>query len=996
MIHVDLIIFKSQAPLPKLYCLKKLSTRFNTMRLKFYLLFLCMGSIGLLHAQLSLSTSSTENAVCDGFGCEYNGPSILINEVCIRPVTGDGSIYGVEPGSSSSTRQGEWIELYNPDLCKSVDISCYFLGNCSPEGNPVQYYGGGFELPAGTVVPSRGFVIVRGVNAPAVPSNLLVQNGGRTIEVVITNTPSVCVGGAYRLWFPNAGGWYAFYDRDGVPQDAIRWNQPNALALAGSPCNPDGSCPFTDTLASWNNIPANRKTNIHTGQPSMGQSVRRVPDGGNWVINATAGSTYGNCNSTCAPPPVVTCTGQASVTVTGGTPPYTYAWDDGALQDLPTAVGLCGGIYCVTVTDAAGITATACITVDDHKPAVAIPSFPDMCIDASPLLLAGGMPAGGYYSGPGVTANTFDPVSAGTGTHFIKYTYYGEDSCFNADSTEIQVHPLPAVVLPGFQDICLSAAPLLLDTGTPAGGTYSGPGVVGASFDPSLTGTGTFSITYTFTDIHGCTNSSQQNITVNDAPVVTIQNFSDLCANAPQLILTGGSPAGGTYSGIGVIGGYFNPALGGTGTYSIAYTYLAANGCSSTASTNLHVLPLPDVQLPTLPDVCINSLPILLTGGIPAGGTFAGPGIVANQFDPALTGVGTFNISYWYSDLNNCTDTAYQNIVVRPLPVVTHSSFAGICIDGEPFTLSGGSPAGGTYTGTGIYGGVLYPDSTGTGTFSVTYTYQDQYGCENDTTEPFTVHPLPLAFQVGGGGTSCQDVGSPVTLDSSQVGVEYRLILNGSFTGFPFSGTGDSISFGHQYVQGSYTIYAINTTTGCHNSMQGSTEVILIPLPVLDLGDSLYLCEVTEIVLDAGNFEDSLTYLWQDGSNSQTFIVAEPGSYWVKVGKGSCFATDTVQVANCSKLDVPNVFTPNGDMLNDRFKPKPFGDIYNYKVDVYSRWGKQVYSSTDLEEGWDGSINNEGSACSEGTYFFIITYTSLALPKPPINSKVTGSVTLLR
>ena len=71
---------------------------------------------------------------------------------------------------------GEWIELYNPHKCESVDISCYFLGNNAQDGDFFFFenYGGGFVLPQGTVVPPQGFCVVRGENAPAVPSNLLV------------------------------------------------------------------------------------------------------------------------------------------------------------------------------------------------------------------------------------------------------------------------------------------------------------------------------------------------------------------------------------------------------------------------------------------------------------------------------------------------------------------------------------------------------------------------------------------------------------------------------------------------------------------------------------------------------------------------------------------------------------------------------------------------------------------------------------------------------
>src|SRR5690606_19156274 len=64
-----------------------------------------------------------------------------------------------------------------------------------------------FRSPPGTVVPPAGFVLIRGINASPVPAELLVENGGNTIELVVTGS-GVCVGGGTRLWFPNAGGWF--------------------------------------------------------------------------------------------------------------------------------------------------------------------------------------------------------------------------------------------------------------------------------------------------------------------------------------------------------------------------------------------------------------------------------------------------------------------------------------------------------------------------------------------------------------------------------------------------------------------------------------------------------------------------------------------------------------------------------------------------------------------------------------------------------------------
>lgn len=172
-----------------------------------------------VYGQLDANLTTTENTNCSGAPCDYDGPSILINELMMSPNSNDGSLWG-----GTVSQRGEWIELYNPNICESVDISCFYLGNNANDSDP---YPGGYVIPAGTVVPPAGFALIRGVNAPAVPANLLVENGGNVLELVVSGA-GVCVGGGSRLWFPNAGGWFAFYDNNGVPQDAVSWaNQSN-------------------------------------------------------------------------------------------------------------------------------------------------------------------------------------------------------------------------------------------------------------------------------------------------------------------------------------------------------------------------------------------------------------------------------------------------------------------------------------------------------------------------------------------------------------------------------------------------------------------------------------------------------------------------------------------------------------------------------------------------------------------------------------------------
>ncbi|MFN2430115.1 MAG: hypothetical protein ABR574_08880, partial [Cryomorphaceae bacterium] len=325
------------------------------IRCVFYLAFCTLPF--LASGQLDVDLSATENSNCFGSPCEYDGPSILINEIMMSPNTNDGSLWG-----GTATQAGEWIELYNPDICEPVDISCFYLGNNAFDGDD---YPGGYVIPPGTVVPAAGFALIRGVNAPAVPNGLLVENGGNVVELVVDGD-GVCVGGGNRLWFPNAGGWFAFYDNNGVPQDGVSWA--SEANIDDPPCVPTlPGCSLGGTLPNYDAFPGDRKTYILNVSAAdfQGQSLRRIPDGGAW--SGPDAPTMATCNDVCDEPDNFSCNGTATATPQGGTPPYSYLWDDPQEQTTQTALKLCAGNFCVLITDALGNTATQCITVEDES-----------------------------------------------------------------------------------------------------------------------------------------------------------------------------------------------------------------------------------------------------------------------------------------------------------------------------------------------------------------------------------------------------------------------------------------------------------------------------------------------------------------------------------------------------------------------------------------------------------------------------------------------------
>jgi hypothetical protein len=148
--------------------------------------------------------------------------------------------------------------------------------------------------------------------------------------------------------------------------------------------------------------------------------------------------------------------------------------------------------------------------------------------------------------------------------------------------------PLASAQMPALTAVCVDATPVSLST-PPTGGTWSGVGVTGTSFNPTTAGAGTHTLSYTFTNGDGCTNIVTRNITVHPLPVITLTALPEVRANVTSVALTGASPAGGTWSGVGVNNDNFNPSAAGVGTHTLTYSFTNSNGCSAQASTTITV-----------------------------------------------------------------------------------------------------------------------------------------------------------------------------------------------------------------------------------------------------------------------------------------------------------------------------------------------------------------------------------------------------------------------
>ena len=222
-------------------------------------------------------------------------------------------------------------------------------------------------------------------------------------------------------------------------------------------------------------------------------------------------------NSTAA----AVCAG-SSVTLSGGGV-VSYTWDN-SVSDGLSFVPVATNTYVVTGTDANGCinTATTTVTVNPLPIVVANSTATAVCT-GSPVTLTGGGATTYAWDNNVVDGVSFVPSAT------ITYMVTGTDAnaCVNTATTTVTVNPLPTVTgTATTTTACLADGSISL-TGTPAGGTWSGPGVTASSFSPATAGVGAQTASYSFTDANGCSAIAAVVITVNACTGVVDQTLSN-------------------------------------------------------------------------------------------------------------------------------------------------------------------------------------------------------------------------------------------------------------------------------------------------------------------------------------------------------------------------------------------------------------------------------------------------------------------------------------
>ncbi|MCL6524956.1 MAG: gliding motility-associated C-terminal domain-containing protein [Thermoflavifilum sp.] len=167
--------------------------------------------------------------------------------------------------------------------------------------------------------------------------------------------------------------------------------------------------------------------------------------------------------------------------------------------------------------------------------------------------------------------------------------------------------------------------------------------------------------------------------------------------------------------------------------------------------------------------------------------------------------------------------------------------------------------------------------------------------------------------------------------------------------------------------------YQVKVSSGAC-SVQDSIQIAHQFSPHVFLGSDTVACVGDTFSLNAYS-PVATSYKWQDGSDSAQRTIYQTGLYWVDVSNACGTARDSieVQLINCApELLMPNAFTPNGDGVNDLFRPKPTFALRAFSMQIFDRWGKEIFQTTNPQLGWDGNIH--GHLAPMGTYVWYIKY----------------------
>ncbi|MBN8783208.1 MAG: PKD domain-containing protein [Terrimonas ferruginea] len=672
-------------------------------------------------------------------------------------------------------------------------------------------------------------------------------------------------------------------------------------------------------------------------------------------------------------------------------------------------------------------------------PVVTYPALAGICVNEAAVSVAtatatvGGVPqTGGTYSGPGTTAaGMFDPAAAGAGIHTITYSFTSAGGCPSTATSTIEVYAKPVAAFT-FPSGCLAADGSLQFTSTSTGATswswmFDDPNASSGNDNTSALENpvhrfreGTYDIELEVGSADGCRDKTTVQAVLGVTPVVTYPALSNVCESAPAFSIAsatatvaGVTQTGGTYSGPGTTAaGMFNPATAGSGTHTITYSFTSAGGCTSTITSTINVYPRPVASFTATPGVCLNDdVTFQSTSTISSGAIQTWNWNLGNSSAPSYTNDAPFDVTYAtagnytvqltaVSDQNCTSLPVSQTITVHPLPVASFTPPGDICLPGSA-SFTNTSTGAATYlwnfgdgTGTSTVKDPSYTYA-GAGSYPVTLTAYSSFGCEH-TSAPVVVddfYEKPVANFAVNPSELCQGTNTDfINQSTNNVGTITSWKWDFDDGSPVFTSANPVKQFANP---GTYDVtLTVSNNAGCVSDPFVRTVRVHLQ-PKIDAGRSFVVPMGTPVRFEATANSQSLTFNWTPAAGLDNATILNPTITatadqvytLTATGDYNCTATDELTVKILKPIRVPNVFSPNGDNIHDRWLIPNLTDYPGATVEIFNRYGQQVFYTVGYNTPWDGTY--KGKDVPVGTYYYVIKLENGFKPQ-------TGSVTVIR
>jgi hypothetical protein len=484
----------------------------------------------------------------------------------------------------------------------------------------------------------------------------------------------------------------------------------------------------------------------------------------NSAVDATVTTTDASCGNN---------NGQIDITnATGGDGFYAYSITGGTNpQTSGNFTGLASGTYNVVITTAGdGCEYTETVTISNTTgETISVGADQTICEGTAATLSASGNGTIEWFNGTTSVGNGTSVSLSPTTTTTYDAVLTDASGCTDVAQVTVNVTPSNDATFSYVSGtLCLGGGnelPTINGTGTftvtPTTGLVFADNSTG-EIDIASSSAGTYDITFTTTGT--CGESHTETITLTNAPDASFSySANEFCAGtgtaSPAFVPSssaGNFTATPTGLSLNSSNGVITLGTSSAGTYTVVNTIAASGSCSSaSASETITINALPVVEAGTDQEVCEGASVTLTATGADSYTWDNG----VNQGSPFTPNPGTITYTVTGADATTgCENTDDVVVTVNPLPAVVAGADETLCDYNDPITLSG-SPAGGTFSGTGLSGNDFDP-SIGIGSYTITYTYTDGNGCEasddlvitvdgcvsideNDINEGLTIMPNP-------------------------------------------------------------------------------------------------------------------------------------------------------------------------------------------------------------------------------------------------------------